>query len=191
MKMNKYVENTDLSLLEQFVKEHGVIKSFAKKEIFLGQGCKSVYMGFVATGTFRYIRTDKKGNEHIIAFAFQNEYIAEYAAYLSQTSSLVTIQAVVDSVIYMLPLDIMYAYWETSMETQRLGRVAAEQLYVQFYERVISLHSDTPEERYLNLIKQHPDILNILSLKDIASYLSVTPETVSHIRKKILTSPKS
>lgn len=94
-----------------------------------------------------------------------------------------TIQAVVDSVIYMLPLDIMYAYWETSMETQRLGRVAAEQLYVQFYERVISLHSDTPEERYLNLIKQHPDILNILSLKDIASYLSVTPETVSHIRK--------
>lgn len=186
-KMNKYVENTDFSLLETFVKEHGTVKSFAKKENFISQECPSLYMGFVESGAFRYIRTDKRGNEHIIGYAFQNEYIAEYTAYLYQIPSLVNIQAVTDSVIYMLPLDVMYAYWETNMETQRLGRIAAEQLYAQYYERVISLHSETPEERYLNLIKQCPDILNMLPLKEIASYLSVTPETISHIRKKILT----
>lgn len=189
--MNKYIENTDFSLLEQFVKERGTIRSFGKKEFFVEQGGKSLYMGFVESGAFRYVKTDSRGNEHTIGYAFQNEYIAEYAAYLYRVPSLLTIQAVTDSVIYTLPLDTMYAYWETNMETQRLGRIAAEQLYAQLYERVISLHSETPEERYLNLTGQCPDILNMLSLKDIASYLSVTPETISHIRKKILTSRNS
>lgn len=185
-KMNAYIENTDFSLLEQFVTEQGTVRSFAKKEIFVGQDCKSVLMGFVKSGIFRYVRTDRRGNEHIIGYAFQNEYIAEYAAYLHRVPSLVTIEAVVDSVAYVLPLDVMYAYWETSMETQRLGRTAAEQLYAQSYRRVLSLHCDTPEERYLDLIGHCPDILNTLPLKDIASYLSVTPETISHIRRKIL-----
>lgn len=148
-------------------------------------------MGFVESGLFRYVRIDLRGNEHILGYAFQNEYIGDYAACLRRIPSLVTIQAVINSSVLILPFDAMYAFWDSSMKNQRSGRVAAEQLFVQMYERVISLHCETAEERYRSLINQCPAILNILTLKEIALYLSVTPETVSHIRKKTGISKKS
>lgn len=185
---NLYTGNPDLSLLEQFVIKNGTLKSIKKKDPFITEGSKSAYMGFVKSGLFRYVKLDDKGAEHIIAFAFPNEYVAEYHSYICQIPSLLTIEAVTDSEVYALPLDTLRAFWETDMQTQRLGRIVAEKLYAQYYERVISLHCDTAEERYRRLILQHPEITNHLSLKDIASYLAVTPETVSHIRKKIATS---
>lgn len=105
-----------------------------------------------------------------------------------QIPSLLTIEAATNSVAYVISLETLHAFWETDMQTLRLRSIVAEKLYAQFYERVISLHCDTAEERYLRLIQQYPEVTNKLSLKDIASYLSVTPETVSHIRKKITTS---
>lgn len=187
-KFNLYAESSELYILERFVIENGTIKSFKKKEPFITEGNKSIYMGFVKSGLFRYVKLDDKGTEHIIGFAFHNEYIAEYHSYIRKIPSLLTIEAVTDSIAYVLPLETLYAFLETDMQTQRLRSIVAERLYAQFYERVISFHCDTAEKRYSKLIQQHPEITNKLSLKDIASYLSVTPETVSHIRKKIATS---
>lgn len=96
---------------------------------------------------------------------------------------MLTIEAATNSVAYVISLETLHAFWETDIQTLRLRSIVAEKLYAQFYERVISLHCDTAEERYLKLIQQYPEVTNKLSLKDIASYLSVTPETVSHIRK--------
>lgn len=184
---NLYAGSSELFLLKQFIIENGTVKSFRKKEPFITEGNKSIYMGFVKSGLFRYVKLDNKGTEHVIGFAFSNEFIAEYHSYIRKTPSLLTIEAVTDCVVYVLPLETLHTFWETDMQTQQLRSIIAEKLYAQFYERVISLHCDTAEERYIKPIQQHPEIINKLSLKNIASYLSVTPETVSHIRKKIAT----
>lgn len=188
---NQYIEDTDFTLLQQFFREHGTPKQIKKKECFMLQNSKPFYMGYVESGIFRCIRTDTRGNEHILGYAFQNKYIGDYTSCLRQTPSLVTIQAAVDAFIYMLSFEVMYSFWETNIETQRLGRIEAEQLFAQLYERVVSLHCEIPEERYLILLIQCPEISNILTLKEIALYLNVTPETVSHIRKRILFGKKS
>lgn len=185
---NLYAKSSELALLEQFITKNGTIKPFKKKEPFITEGDKSIYVGFVKSGLFRYVKLDDRGTEHIIGFAFPNEYVAEYHSYICKIPSLLTIEAAVNSVAYVLPLETLRAFWETDRQTQRLRSMVAEKLYAQYYERVISLHCDTAEERYVRLIQQHPEVTNELSLKDIASYISVTPETVSHIRKKITTS---
>lgn len=183
---NQYIENVDLSQLRQFFEKYGVFKQMKKKEFFASQNDTPLYMGYVERGVFRYSRIDTQGREHILGYAFQNEYIGDYASCLRQMPLLVTIQAVTDASVYVLPFETMYSFWETDLKTQRLGRIVTEELFIQIYERMISLHCETAEERYMSLIKQCPEILNILTLKEIALYLSVTPETVSHIRKKML-----
>lgn len=71
------------------------------------------------------------------------------------------------------------AYWETDMETLRFGKQTADALYETIYKRLLDVFCDSPEESYLKLMKRCP------CLKEIASYLRVTPTTVSNIRRKI------
>ena len=70
------------------------------------------------------------------------------------------------------------------METQRLGRYVAENLYEMVYERLLDSYC-TPEIRYQRLMKRCPDLKDTVPLKSIASFLGVTPETVSRIRRKL------
>ena len=75
-------------------------------------------------------------------------------------------------------------FWETDMETQRLGRRIAETMFAEIYQRLLGFYCDTPEQRYQTLMKRCPDLQELITLKEIALFLGVTPETLSRIRKK-------
>lgn len=72
------------------------------------------------------------------------------------------------------------------MEWQRLGRLVAEQLFVMTYKRLLDSYCTTPEERYMDLMRHYPQLKELLPLREIASFIGVTPETVSKIRRKLL-----
>ena len=80
----------------------------------------------------------------------------------------------------------MNNYFNSSAETQRQGRIFAEELLYVTWNNIISAYKDSPEERYRKLLKRCPDLPNLITLKELASYIMVTPETLSRIRKKIL-----
>lgn len=69
------------------------------------------------------------------------------------------------------------------METQRLGRRIAETMFAEIYQRLLGFYCDTPEQRYQTLMKRCPDLQELITLKEIALFLGVTPETLSRIRK--------
>jgi len=71
-------------------------------------------------------------------------------------------------------------------DTQRLGRNVAESMFKMAYKRMLQAYCDSPEQRYITLMQRCPNLKEEVSLKEIASFIGVTPETVSHIRKKIL-----
>lgn len=96
------------------------------------------------------------------------------------------IQSIQKSIIYKLPISEINAYFNDSMELQYFGRRLSEVALFSTAQRIISIYCDTAEERYLKLIKRCPDILNRITLKELASYIMVTPETLSRIRKKVL-----
>ncbi len=70
------------------------------------------------------------------------------------------------------------------METQRLGRRIAETMFAEIYQRLLRFYCDTPEQRYQALMKRCPDLQERISLKRNSTFLGVTPETLSRIRKK-------
>ena len=76
-------------------------------------------------------------------------------------------------------------FFSTDKSTQELEKILAEELFVQTYKRLLDIYCKTPTELYVDLVRRYPDFLNYITLREIASFLRVTPETISHIRKNI------
>lgn len=135
---------------------------------------------------FRYTRIDNFGNEHIVGYSLEKEFIGDYVANLCNRRALVSIQAIVDSDVYIINYSEVIKLWNSSMEYQELGRLLAEQLFAMSYRRLIDSYCCTSEERYMSLMKCYPNLKNLIPLKEIASFIGVTPETLSNIRRRLL-----
>ena len=157
-----------------------------KQDYFVRQGERSGRVAYVEDGMFRFVRTDTKGGEHIVGYSFRDSFVAEYTSCLCSRPALADVQAIVRSTLYVLPYEKLRRYWEMSSEHQRLGRVVAEQLFVMTYRRLMDSYCCTPEERYMDLMRRYPELKEQRPLKEIASFIGVTPETVSAIPEKIV-----
>lgn len=181
-----HISELDLSKLESYILEYGTLLTVRKKEYFIKQNDLSSYVGFISKGMFRYTRIDSSGNEHIVGYSFEKEFAGEYSANLCKRESLVNIQAIVDSEVYLVKYSDILKLWDSSIEYQRLGRIVAEQLFVMTYKRLIDSYCSTPEERYIDLMKRYPNLKELIPLKEIASFIGITPETLSNIRRRLL-----
>lgn len=98
---------------------------------------------------------------------------------------MVSIQATTDSLIYYASAQEITNFFSTDKSTQELEKILAEGLFVQTYKRLLDIYCKTPTELYVDLVRRYPDFLNYITLREITSFLRVTPETISHIRKNI------
>jgi len=177
-------ESVDATRLEKLFLESGTPKILRKNEYMVRQNDKTNHIGFVTSGVFRLTRIDTNGNEWIVGYSFKNDFVCDYPSLINRTGATVSIQATTDCEVYLLPLSELNQFWETDMETQRLGRRIAETMFAEIYQRLLGFYCDTPEQRYQALMKRCPDLQERISLKEIALFLGVTPETLSRIRKK-------
>ena len=181
---NNYVEREEFSIFKEFFLEHGRYKEMKKKEYFAEQGFLTAHAAYVKKGVFRYIRTDDTGCEHIVGYAFAGEYIGDYPWCFKRGKAMVSIQATTDSQIYLASAEEVMNFFSRDKATQNLERILAEELFVQTYNRLLDIYCKTPAELYVDLMERYPDFLDYITLRETASFLRVTPETISHIRKK-------
>lgn len=186
-----HLEQLDLSALKNFFLEEGRPEVLEKQDCFVRQGERASLVAYVEDGMFRFVRTDSAGNEHVVGYSFRDSFVAEYSSCLCGRPALADVQALVRSRLYVLPYERLKLFWERSPEHQRLGRVVAEQMFVMAYRSLLDSYCCTPEERYVELMQTYPDLKEQRPLKEIASYIGVTPETVSAIRRKLLNRGKS
>ncbi len=124
-------------------------------------------------------RSPPPRNEAVIllGFSFPNEFIADYPTCLYGMKSELNIQAIIPCEIYICSSTFLQQKFKENNENQRIAVSPAEQMFFQSYSRYLDLFRFTPEERYLQLLKNALQILQMVSLKEIASYLKITPYT--------------
>lgn len=181
-----YLSELDLSLLRDFVLSNGVRRTYGKGEYLVCQGERRPLVGLITDGLFRHIHTDALGRERTIGFSLPHEFVGEYTGCLCGREAMVGIQSLRRSEVYVVRYEALARQWKSSMEWQRLGRLVAEQLFVMTYKRLLDSYCTTPEERYMDLMRHYPQLKELLPLREIASFIGVTPETVSKIRRKLL-----
>lgn len=181
---NEYLNLEGISKIQQLFLDNGVVEKYKKNSFFIHQGQFQKKVGFISKGGFRYLRYTPLGKEQIVGYSFENDFVTSYAAFQRQTISVASAQAIKDSVVYILTYDDVNAFFRYE-DPENIRAQIAEAFLSDIYGRMLSLYCDTPEERYLQLLQRYPRIINEVSLKEIASIIKVTPETLSRIRKKI------
>lgn len=144
--------------------------------------CKKA--AFIKRGLFKlFYNID--GVERVMLFFQENQFVTDYYSYLTQTPSKRPIQAVEDSVVYNIAYNDFQKLFETSKKWERLGRLLAERAYIYSVQRANRIIHDDPDTRFMTLLKEYPTLIQRLPQYVIASYLNMTPETYSRVKKRI------
>jgi CRP/FNR family transcriptional regulator, anaerobic regulatory protein len=157
------------------------IKNIPKKKFILKEGEVCRNLVFIISGMARaYYHED--GNQVTSWFMKENDMIISVKSFFKQEPSMENMEALEDSQMVFLSYEALNYLYGKYPEYNIVGRILTEHYYVLSEERLFSLRLHTVEERYQILLKLHPEILKRAPLKYVASYLSMTPETLSRLR---------
>ena len=152
-----------------------------------GQVCK--HYSFVVKGCFRMYGIDDKGYEHNIQFAAENDWITDIGSFHSQKLSKLYIKAIETAEIIQIEQQDLYFLYLNIPKINRIFKVLIENKFVELQNRVLQTFSSTAQERYVSFLEQYPNLTNRLPNTQIASYLGITPEFLSKIRKDLSRKP--
>jgi CRP-like cAMP-binding protein len=159
-------------------------REFSKKSILLKVGQNEKYLSFIEQGIVRfYIPT--KLNDITFGFAFDNNFVSAYDFFLTQEPSNYQLETITNTILWSLNYDDLQEIYTKTDVGNKIGRLASEDLFLKKSKRELSLLTESAERRYLNLFKEQPHLLKLIPLKYIASYIGITPQALSRIRKRI------
>jgi CRP/FNR family transcriptional regulator len=178
---NRYVEFNDIEIDELYSKL--TLKTFQKKDYILREGevCKNNY--FIINGLVRSFYIDNKGNEKITQFALENWWVTNMESFISKTPSLSSIQALEKTQILLISKEKLETLYALIPKLERLFRIITENMLIAIQRRNDIYLQMKSKERYDNLIKHFPNFSQRVPQYMIASYLEITPEYLSELRK--------
>ena len=176
----------DLQVLREFCEREGEAVSYRKGDQMEREGDPSRWFGFVTDGCFKYVTHGiSDDREHITWFSFAGEFVTDYPNCLFGRPAQTTIEAMMPSRVLRVTGEQMLQMFRQNMQTMELRSVIDEHLLSQTQARYVVLHCTTARERYELLLRRCPGIVHHLALQDLASFLCVTPNYLSTIRKDI------
>jgi CRP-like cAMP-binding protein len=148
-----------------------------------GDVCKD--LAFVNSGALRSYSVDDKGIERVLQLALDNYWISDLQSFLTKQASDLTIEAIEDTEVLLISfLDLDTIYLQVPL-MERFFRKLFENAYINTLMRLNSSQSESADIRYRKLLANQPNLLQRIPLVYIASYLGITPESLSRIRKNI------
>lgn len=160
-----------------------LISKVRRKGFILKEGNICKHYTYVKKGIFKMYGIDDKGFSHNIQFAAEGSWIADIGSFYTQTPSKLYIEAIEDSEIYQINQPDLYWLFIEVHKVNRMFKVISENNFVEIQNRVLQNFSSTAEQRYLSFLDQYPHLSNRLPNTQIASYLGITPEFLSKIRR--------
>lgn len=180
---NTYYENIDYNFWRDLCVNEGELRHYEKDEFFAERGQVARYIGYIKSGTLKYVAYAADGSECIVGLEFAGEFVADFPFSLYGKKSRVSIVAVTPCEIYCISTrDI----GQRMKSDEQLYKIIAETnvaLFDTTYNRYINLYTKSAQERYDELIAKYNNIFSLFSLKDIASFLNITPTHLSRLRK--------
>lgn len=161
-------------------------RTFKKKEILSVDEKIIDEVYFIEKGIIRVKIFDLEGTEHTIHFAIENQFIADYRAFLTREKSSQLLEAMEDTEVIVLPKEAIEWGYEHMQEGQKLGRLIAEFYFTYLDRRIEHLYTLSPLQRYELMNSIFPNIHTRVPQHMIASYLGITPIHLSRIKKSRL-----
>ena len=168
-----------------FIREVFKERSVKKRHFILQEGEICKHNTYVVEGCFKMYLVDHNGKEHNLQFAIENWWIGDIGSFHNDTPTKLNIEALENSIVLQIKKEDQLKLFVDYPKFNRIFRVLAENAMIGLQRRVLQNISSTAEERYLDFLEKYPQLFNRISNVQIASYLGVTPEFLSTIRKRL------
>ena len=156
-----------------------------KGDIILYEGTTVSHQYYVYSGCLRTYYIDHQGKEHTLQFAIKDWWISDYTAFFNQSKSILNIECIQDAELYKISRDSMERLYSEVPRIESFFRKKLENAFSSFQKRILSNLSQSAKERYISFIHSYPNIEQSVKNYHIASYLGITTESLSRIRKEI------
>ena len=183
----KFGKNSiDIEALREFCEREGKEVTYRKGDQLEREGDPARWFGFVTEGCFKYVtRGISDERNHLTWFSFEGEFVADYPCVLSGQPSQATIEAMMSCRVWRVSGEELFGFFRQSIKNMELRAVIGEHMLNQFKARYQDFHRATARARYELLLQRCPGIVEHLDLQDLASFLCITPNYLSTIRKSI------
>lgn len=169
---------------------HDVVeyKTLGKGETLLAIDDVCDYVGRVEEGVMRMFYLDATGRDISFSFFLEQDIFTNYEGLLTGQASKMEIQALTEVQLILIRKKALFALYESSFYWQKIGRLMSDAIFLHAKERIDFLLFLTPEQRYLHMMQQQPQLAQLVPQKYIASYLGIQPQSLSRIKKRLATS---
>lgn len=164
-----------------FLKQELDLKELKKDEYLLEKGNTCSSLCYIISGSFYHYMIDSELNKKVIDLSIQNDWVINYKSFASRKPSVYSIQAFEDTSYYEISIDAIHRLIGLSQSFLQMGSALEESTSrMDFFD-----NDNTPDEKYDFIINNKPGLLQKFPQTIIASYLKVTPETLSRVRKRL------
>lgn len=182
-KFNTYIDNINPEFWRELCVGKGKLCFYEVGEDFVSVGSVGRYIGYIKSGACKYVAYSEEGTEHTVGLIFPGEFVADFPFCFYRMPARVSIVATKPSEIYVVSASEIAHNLTTDEELRLIVMRSTEALFSTTYDRYIALYTESAAQRYKELISKHPELFDVFSLKDIASFLNITPTHLSRFRK--------
>jgi len=161
------------------------IKRLRKKQYLVQEGDVCRFESFVNKGCLRAYHVDEKGQEHVAQFAIEGWWISDMYSFLTATPARFNVDTLEDSELFCLDKPSLEELYIQVPKFERFFRIILQNAFIAHQQRIIANMSKTAEERYLDFMNYYPQLEQRVPQHQVASYLGITPESLSRIRKQL------
>ncbi|WP_290302486.1 Crp/Fnr family transcriptional regulator [Muribaculum intestinale] len=180
---NTYIDHIEPDFWRELCVKKGKLRHYERGEEFAKVGQVARYIGYIKSGTLKYVAFSVDGTEHVVGMEFAGEFVSDFPFSLSGIEARVSIVAVTPCDIYCFPVQEMVKRMREDANVKDIVMRSSEAVFSTVYDRYMALYCKTPQQRYDELVSRHPNLFTLFSLKDIASFLNITPTHLSRLRK--------
>lgn len=194
IKISKHKTNKMRAFLEQFriftseeisaFLETGNKKVIKKNEFFIKEGMIAKEVGFVLSGALRSFYFSTVSDEVTYCFTFPDTLISAYSSFITGSPTPENIQALTDTEMLIFSADAIRERIDEETKWLRFAKILAELQYVEMEKRILTLQIEQAEVKYSRLVTEHPEILQLVPLQYIASYLGISQRHLSRLRQR-------
>ncbi|UWX62598.1 Crp/Fnr family transcriptional regulator [Chryseobacterium oranimense] len=167
------------------IETHMKPRRFRKKQYFLQEGDVCKYTGFIVKGSARTFSVDEEGNENILKLSVENWWLTDFESFYHLTPSKYNIQAIEDLEILQVTNAQVEEFFKAIPAFSAMMEVIKQNNAIANQKRMQAVIRYTAEERFSDFVNNYPHFLQRFPQNMIASYLGLSPETLSRLRKKL------
>ncbi len=183
---NIYYDSEDLTLLREYCREYGRVERYARRMVFQRAGAPADRMAYIARGSVCYSFCGFDGREYTGAYGFEGGFALDYAAFVRRLPGRFDLRTMEPTTLHVIDYEQFIRFAKRDERCAAVIRSMGDGLCFSLSERLLEFYSCTPEERYLRFLDRYPGLSERLSMREIASFVGVTPEALCRIRRRLL-----